>query len=88
MYTVYILYSLLGDKYYIGCTGENIEERIRKHLSNHKGFTSHFKDWELVYSEIFENKSDAYSREKEIKSWKSKLRISRLIFAGSVHPAL
>jgi putative endonuclease len=88
MYTVYILYSLLGDKYYIGCTGDNIEERIRKHLSNHKGFTSHFKDWELVYSEIFENKSDAYSREKEIKSWKSKLRISRLISAGSEHPAL
>ena len=28
-----------ADQYYIGHTGEKIEERIRKHLSNHCGFT-------------------------------------------------
>ena len=39
MYIVYILYSMNADQYYIGHTGEKIEERIRKHLSNHDGFT-------------------------------------------------
>ena len=86
MYTVYILYSISADKYYVGHTGENIEERIRKHLSDHDGFTSKFKDWELKYVEKFETKSEAYQRELEIKSWKSKKRIGRLI-SGSEHPA-
>ncbi len=87
MYTVYILYSISADKYYVGHTSEEIQERIRKHLSNHKGFTSLFKDWKLMYAEVFETKSEAYQRELEIKSWKSKKRISKLISA-SEHPAL
>ncbi len=86
MYTVYILYSIAADKYYVGHTGEDIQERIRKHLSNHKGFTSLFKDWQLMYTETFETKSEAYQRELEIKSWKSKKRIGKLISA-SEHPA-
>ena len=51
-----------ADQYYIGHTGEKIEERIRKHLSNHKGFTSHFKVCQLKYKESFETKSEAYGR--------------------------
>ena len=38
MYHVYILYSKLLNRYYIGST-ENIESRLRKHNTNHKGFT-------------------------------------------------
>ena len=86
MYTVYILYSISVNKYYVGHTGDEIQERIRKHLSNHEGFTSLFKDWKLKYTETFETKSEAYRRELEIKSWKSKKRILKLI-RGSEHPA-
>ena len=86
MYTVYVLYSISADKFYVGHTGEDIQERIRKHLSNHDGFTSHFKDWKLMYSESFETKSEAYQREREIKNWKSKIRIAKLI-RDSEHPA-
>jgi putative endonuclease len=86
MYIVYILYSIAANKYYIGHTSEDIGERVRKHLSNHDGFTSHYKDWELKYTEKFETKSEAYQRELEIKSWKSKSRIAKLIFR-SEHPA-
>jgi putative endonuclease len=87
MYVVYILYSKEADRFYIGHTGEDLDERIRKHLSNHKGFTSHFKDWTLMYQEIYQTKAEAYSRECEVKKWKSKSRIKKLI-AGSEHPAL
>ena len=86
MYTVYILYSISADKYYVGHTGDDIQERIRKHLSNHKGFTSLFKDWQLMYSETFETKSEAYQREMEIKGWKNKKKIEKLI-RDSEHPA-
>ena len=75
----YILYSKILDKFYIGHTAENLEERLHKHLSNHKGFTAKSKDWEIIYSETFETKSEAYKREMQIKSWKSKIKITKLI---------
>ena len=67
------------DRFYIGHTGENPDERVRKHLSNHKGFTGKAKDWTIVYFETFPDKKAANKRELEIKSWKSKTKIKELI---------
>lgn len=75
----YILHSKSLDKYYIGHSCEDLQERLRKHLSNHKGFTSKAKDWVIVYHESYNSKSEAYKRELEIKAWKSKSRIYELI---------
>ena len=80
-YTVYIIYSSTADKFYIGFTGDEMDERLRKHNSNHKGFTGRFKDWQIVYTEIFTTKQDAMLREKEIKSWKSRSKIQNLVTA-------
>ncbi|WP_251834110.1 GIY-YIG nuclease family protein [Kaistella pullorum] len=44
MYFCYILYSKSLDQFYIGHTGEELKERLRRHLSNHKGFTAKAKD--------------------------------------------
>ena len=44
MATTYILYSNEIDKYYIGSTNSDLKERLKKHLSNHKGFTAKTKD--------------------------------------------
>jgi putative endonuclease len=70
--TFYILWSIKANKFYIGHTTESLEERIRKHNSNHKGFTGKFQDWELIYSESYSSKELAYAREREVKGWKSK----------------
>ncbi len=78
MYTVYILFSAIKAKYCIGCTGDFLEERIRKHNTNHKGFTGGVGDWELKYQEVFETKVLALNREKEIKNWKSRKMIEKL----------
>ncbi|ASW74436.1 excinuclease ABC subunit C [Chryseobacterium piperi] len=59
----YILFSKSLNKYYIGHSYEELQERLRKHLSNHKGFTAKVKDWNIVYYEIFNYKSEAYERE-------------------------
>ncbi len=77
--TVYILYSENHGKYYIGCTSGSLSERLQKHFSNHKGFTTSAKDWVVVYSETFNDKSKALKREREIKNWKSKVKIQELI---------
>ena len=78
-YTVYILFSASLNKFYIGHTGDLPEQRIRRHLAGHDGFTSKAKDWRLVYQEKMENKISATKREREIKSWKSSIRIKALI---------
>ncbi|MBK1895497.1 GIY-YIG nuclease family protein [Chryseobacterium paridis] len=75
----YILYSKSLDKYYIGHSCENLQERLRKHLSNHKEFTAKVKDWIIVHFEMFNSKSEAYRREREIKAWKSKSKIQKII---------
>ena len=83
----YILYSKLLHRYYIGHTCEDLKERIRKHNSNHKGFTGKADDWQIVYKQTFTSKEDAYRREREIKCWKSRKMIEKLISAaGSKHP--
>ncbi|SIT23838.1 putative endonuclease [Chryseobacterium ureilyticum] len=75
----YILYSESLDKYYTGHSCEDLQERLRRHLSNHKGFTAKTKDWIIIYYETFDSKNNAYKREREIKDWKSKLKIQKLI---------
>ena len=80
MWTVYIIYSRIKDRYYTGFTGDSINERIRKHNTRHSGFTGGGSgDWELQYSETFTNKEEASKREREIKSWKSRKKIENLI---------
>ncbi len=87
MFFVYILFSPSRNRFYIGHTGDHLAERIRKHNSNHKGFTGKTADWKLVFSQPFDDKSSAYQRECEIKSWKSRTLILKLISdAGLVHP--
>ncbi len=79
MCQVYILFSATLNKFYIGHTSVSLEERLRKHLSNHSGFTGKAKDWKIVYNEEFPDKNSAYKRELVIKSWKSKVKIIELI---------
>ena len=58
MFTVYIIYSKVLDRFYIGYTSESAEKRLQKHLSNHDGFTAKAKDWVIVFTELFETKSN------------------------------
>ena len=82
MATFYILHSVQLDRYYIGHTTEPLEERVRKHLSDHRGWTSRAKDWRVVYKEEHADKSGAYRREREVKAWKKRSRVEELIAAG------
>ena len=90
---VYILYSRLLDRYYIGYCGTSVADRLAKHLSNHKGYTGRAKDWIICYTESYSTRQEAYARERELKKWKSRRRIEELIAqstnqskVGSAHP--
>jgi putative endonuclease len=87
-YYVYILFSEQRDKYYIGFTSDTLENRLRKHNSEHKGFTGKSEDWKIVHIEEFDNKQAAMKRETEIKKWKSRKRLELLITStGLEHSA-
>jgi putative endonuclease len=59
-------------------TGDNLEERLRRHNTNHKGFTGTANDWNYFHVEEFSSKGEAVKREKEIKSMKSRTYIESL----------
>ncbi len=75
----YILFSNGLNKYYVGYTADDLQDRLRRHNTNHRGFTGNKADWVIVFSEKHESKSSAYARERQVKSWKSKKLIELLI---------
>ena len=77
-FIVYILHSSIKDKFYIGFTSD-LEERIIRHNQKSKSFTGNTNDWKIVYTEEFPTKPEALLREKQIKSWKSRIKIQELI---------
>jgi putative endonuclease len=78
-FSFYILHSSTLNRYYVGHTGDDLQERLRRHNSNHKGFTGKIGDWVIVYIETYPAKTAAYQREREIKGWKSRKKIELLI---------
>ncbi|PKL82630.1 MAG: excinuclease ABC subunit C [Ignavibacteriae bacterium HGW-Ignavibacteriae-3] len=74
MYTVYILLSQKDNKRYTGYT-HNIDHRICQHNSGKVTSTKNRRPLKLIYTETFENKSDAMKREREIKNKKGKFNI-------------
>ena len=79
IFTCYILYSKNRDRYYVGSTSVDIQDRLRRHNSNHKGFTGGKADWKVVWSEEFKTKEKALAREKQIKKWKSRKMIEKQV---------
>ena len=74
MFTVYILLSQKDNKRYIGFT-HDLQRRIREHNSGKVTSTKNRRPLNLIYSEIFDSKTEAINREREIKSKKGKFII-------------
>jgi putative endonuclease len=82
MFYYYIIYSKRLDKYYVGSTN-NVEGRLRRHNSSNQGYTSKGKPWELKYYEVFEDRTSAIKREFQLKSYKDRRILEKLIESGS-----
>ena len=77
MYVVYILQSINFDRFYIGHTVDLVK-RIKEHNAGKTKSTKAYKPWKLVYTEDYNTKSEAFKREKEIKSYKSGYKFKEL----------
>lgn len=78
MFYVYILKNS-KNKYYTGMTSKNPEERLKDHNSNANKWTKNKGPWEIVYTESFKTKKDAWLREHQIKKYKGGNAFKRLI---------
>ena len=73
-YFVYILYSQKDHKLYIGCTS-SLENRIKEHNSRKVTATKNRVPLVIIHSEKFENKTEAFNRERFLKSlWSGKFK--------------
>ena len=66
-YFVYILISTVDKKLYVGCT-TNLEKRLVRHNNGAVNATKRRRPLEIIHSEKFEIKSEAFSRERFLKS--------------------
>ncbi len=77
-YFIYILFSKSINQYYVGHT-QDLTERLNRHKTSRNKSTKKATDWELVYHETFDTRSEAMVRELEIKKKKSRVYIEKLI---------
>jgi len=78
MFSVYILKSLITDKYYIGQTSD-IKRRLLYHNSGYSKYTKAGIPWKLVYSENFDTRHQTMNREAQFKNYKSRVMIEKII---------
>ena len=80
-FCAYILRSQSTGRFYIGHT-ENLTKRIFEHNNQRTLSIRNRGPWELFYSEVFETRSEASRRERQIKSMKSRHYIEALVRAS------
>lgn len=77
MWFVYILQCSDGS-FYTGYTND-VEKRFEKHKLGRGGkYTRSHKPLKIVYTEKLQTKIDALKREREIKSWSRRKKITLL----------
>jgi putative endonuclease len=77
----YILYSSKLNKFYVGITSNNLEQRIKEHNENAYGmrsYTAKTDDWELFLFIQCASNSVALKIERHIKKMKSTTYIRNL----------
>ena len=77
-YKVYILKSDKDGRYYVGSTSD-LERRILDHNNSKVKSTKCGVPWKIVYDEVHVTLSKARSRENQIKRWKKRVMIEKLI---------
>ncbi len=78
MWYTYIIKSKSCNKYYIGYT-ENLEKRLREHNGGKTKSIKAFIPFDIIYYESYNNKPEAYKRERKIKKYKGGEAFKKLI---------
>mgnify|MGYP001599125911 CR=1 FL=1 len=68
-YVVHSLYlfSKKAKKHFCGYMPGELQGRLRRHNTNHRGFTGPYEDWTCIWRSSFTDKADAMKLERRIK---------------------
>jgi putative endonuclease len=77
-YIVYVLHSPSTGLLYIGQTAD-LNRRLGQHRRRESFWTKRCKDWEVIYTELFESRGEAMLRERYLKTGKGKEGLKRLL---------
>ena len=78
MFYVYVLYSSILNKRYVGSTSD-IEKRLKEHNSGKSKFTSGGIPWKIIYSEKYSSNGEARKRELFLKSGKGRKLLDEIL---------
>ena len=78
MFTAYTIYNKNSNKIYIGHTAD-LNKRLKRHNAGAVRSTKANRPYEIVYTETYKTKSEAFLRELDIKKRKSRKYIESLI---------
>jgi len=81
VFYLYILQSESTGRYYIGQT-QDVSERLAYHNANYSKFLKNRGPWRLAYTEQYRTRSEAVRRERQLKSWKDRHMIEKLLSAS------
>lgn len=78
MFYLYILHSTKNGRYYVGSCAD-ISKRLNKHNSGLVRSTKFYLPWKIVYTEEYKTLPEARKREYQVKGWKKRTAIEKLI---------
>jgi len=81
VFYLYILQSEATGRFYIGQT-QDVSERVTYHNANYSKSLKNRGPWRLIYTEQYETRSEAMLRECQLKSWKDRRMLDRLLGAS------
>ena len=81
VYYLYILQSDTTSRFYIGQT-QDVPERLAYHNANYSKSLKNRGPWRLLYTEQYKTRSEAVRRESQLKSWKDRRMIEKLLSAS------
>jgi putative endonuclease len=78
---LYILQGQSTTRYYVGQT-QDIDGRLAYDNANYSKSLKNRGPWQLVYREEYATRAEAMRRERQIKQWKDRDMIKRLVSAS------
>jgi putative endonuclease len=81
VFYLYILQSEATGRFYIGQT-QDVPERLAYHNANYSKSLKNRGPWRLVYAEQYKSRREAVLRERQLKSWKDRRMIEKLLSAS------
>ena len=78
---LYVLQSESTGSFYIGQT-ERVPERVAYRNAGYSKSLKNRGPWKLVYTEEYATRAEAMRRERQVKSWKDRTMIERLVSAS------